>query len=352
MARRERLGYYFRVPASGEGDVRRRDFITLLGGAAVAWPLPGRAQQQTMPVIGFLSNRAARHSTDGIALVAAFHQGLSETGYVEGKNVAIEYRWAEGRYDLLPNLAADLVHRQVSVIVSPDGTPAVLAARAATSTIPIVFATGGDPVALGLVASLNRPGGNATGITTFAADLVPKWLELLREAVPTASVVALLVNPTSPGYTESTTKSAQSVASKLGLQLLVVNASTDADLDAAFEGMMQKRAGALMIGSDAFFTSRVERLAALSIRHRVPTVYWRRDFAVAGGLMSYGTPTSLGNARQAGVYAGRILKGEKPADIPVDRVTRIELIINLKTAKAIGLTVPASLFARADEVIE
>jgi putative ABC transport system substrate-binding protein len=326
--------------------MRRREFILAFGGAAVAWPLAAKAQQSAMPVIGFLNGA----SPDGYArMVAAFRQGLKETGYVEGQNVAIEFRWANGQYDQLPALAADLVRRQVSVIAATS-TPANLIAKTATSTIPIVFTTGDDPVQLGLVASLNRPGGNVTGVTQLTEEVAPKRVELAHELVPTATVIALLVNPRNPNV-ETLTGASRAAAATLGLQLDVLYASTEAEVDDAFAAVLQKRAGALVIGTDVFFNSHAERLAALAIRHSVPSVYQNREFAAAGGLMSYGGGL-MESYRLAGVYTGRILKGDKPAELPVQQSTKVELIINLKTAKTLGLTVPSALLARADEVIE
>jgi putative ABC transport system substrate-binding protein len=327
--------------------MKRREFITLLGGAA-ALPMAARAQQPAMPVIGFLGS-ASPHPWVG--RLRAFRQGLSETGYVEGKNVAIEYRWAEGQNDRLPAMAADLVRGQVTVIAAPGSTPAALAARAATTTTPIVFEIVSDPVELGLIASLARPGGNVTGVTSLNAEVGPKRLELLHEIVPTATIVALLVNPTNPTLAESTTKALQAAARILGVQLHVLHASTDQDLDTVFATAGQLRVGALMIGADPFFTSRLEQLAALGLRHALPTAYQFREFAAAGGLVSYGTSLT-DTFRLAGIYTGRILNGEKPADLPVQQSTKVELILNLKTARALGVTVPLPLLGRADEVIE
>ena len=328
--------------------MRRRDFIKVIAGSAVVWPLAARAQQSAMPVIGLLGSE----SLDlWAARMRAFREGLKEAGFVEGQNVALEYRWAEGHNDRLPQLAADLVRRRVTVLAAPGSTPAAIAAKAATSTIPIIFWVGSDPIELGLVASLNRPGGNLTGVTTLNVGLVAKRVELLHEVVSGISSIALLVNPTSPVLTKISIGDAQAAARSLGLELHVLNASTEPDFDVMFENLTQLRAGGLVVGTDAFFSSRLEQLAALSIRHAVPTVYHFREFAAAGGLISYGG--SITDAFHAtGVYTGRILKGDKPADLPVQQVTKVELIINLKTAKALGLTVPQSLLARADEVIE
>jgi putative ABC transport system substrate-binding protein len=328
--------------------MKRREFITLLGGTVAAWPLAARGQQPAVPVIGFLGGASPDR---WVGRLRAFHQGLSETGYVAGRNLAIEYRWAEGQNDRLPSLAAELVGRQVSVIAAPGSVPAALAAKAATTTIPIVFEIASDPVELGLVASLARPGGNITGVTSLNAQVGPKRLELLHELVPTATVVGLLVNPTNPNEAEPTTKNLQAAARSLGLEMHVLHASAEGDFDAAFATLIQLRAGALAIGTDPLFTSRLEQLAALTVRHAVPTVYQFREFTAAGGLMSYGGSLT-DTFRAAGVYTGRILKGDKPADLPVQQTTKVQLFLNLKSAKALGLTVPIPLLGRADEVIE
>ena len=299
-----------------------------------------------MPAIGYLEAGSPDKDANR---VLAFRQGLSETGYDEGRNVAIEYRWAEGQYDRLPAMAADLIHRQVTVSAAAT-TPAALAAKAATATIPIVFTTISNPVQIGLVASLSRPGGNVTGVTQLNVEVGPKLLELLHEVVPTATIMALLVNPANPNA-ETTERDLQAAARTLGLQLHVLNASTEGDLDAVFATLRQLRAGGLVIGGDVFFTGRSEQLAALTLRHAVPSIYQPRAFVAAGGLMTYGA-IAKDAYRQAGVYTGRILKGEKPGDLPVQQATKVELIINLKTAKALGLTFPLSLLGRADEVIE
>jgi putative tryptophan/tyrosine transport system substrate-binding protein len=326
--------------------MQRRQFIALLGGAAAAWPLVAHAQKPALPAVGFVNAASAKGYEPELS---AFLKGLSEAGYVDGRNVVIEYRWAEGRTDRLPAMVADLVHRQVAVIAATT-TPAALAAKAATTTIPIVFTTIGDPVQLDLVTSLSRPGGNVTGVTHTNVEIAPKRLQILHELVPTASVIALLVNPANP-TAEINSKELQAAARTLGLELHVLNASTEGDFDGVFAKLTQLGAGGLVIGGDPLFASRSEQLAALALRYAVPTIYQNRAFAVAGGLLSYGADSTDGY-RLAGIYTGRILKGDKPADLPVQQATKVELYINQKTAKALGLTVPQALLSRADDVIE
>lgn len=325
--------------------MRRRDVIALLGGAA-ALPLTARAQQSAKPVVGFFNVA----SPDGYAHhVAAFRDGLTERGYIEGQNVTIEFRWAEGHYDRLPGMADDLVRSEVSVIVA--NTPANLAAKSATSTIPIVFTTASDPVQIGLVQNMSRPGGNITGVSQLNVEIGPKRLELAHELIPTAASVAFLVNPNDVSRAATLTKDAQAAIVPLGLQLHVLRAGTDAEIDAAFAGFAQLKAGALVIGADALFNSKSQLLAELSLRYAVPAIYQYSEFADAGGLLSYGGSIKE-SYRWAGIYTGRILKGERPADLPVQQSTTVELIVNLKTAKALGISVPLSLLGRADKVIE
>jgi putative ABC transport system substrate-binding protein len=328
--------------------MRRREFITLLGGAAAAWPLAARAQQQSMPVVGFIRDGSA----DGPArFVVAFRKGLNETGYVEGKNVTVEYHWLEGQYDRLPALIMDLVRRQVAVIAIPGFTPAALAAKAATATIPIVFGVTQDPVQLGLVASLARPGGNATGINFFANEVVAKRLRLLHDLVPKAVRVALLINPANGPSTESTLRAVKEAAPTIGLQIQILNASTIGEIDAAFATPAHERPDALFVAPDAFFTSRRVQFATLTTRDRIPAAYAQRDFVAAGGLMSYGTDLA-DMFHQVGVYTGSILKGAKAADLPVLQSTKFEFFLNLQTARALGIEVPPGVLSIADEVIE
>jgi putative ABC transport system substrate-binding protein len=326
--------------------VRRRDFIKMIGAGAATLPFAAQAQSPAIPVVGYLS---ANSSSGDERPTSAFVKGLGETGYEDGKTVRIAYRWADGHYDRLPSLAADLVRDKVAVIAAL-GTPAVRAAKAATTTIPIAFATIADPVQIGFVASLNRPGGNATGATLLAVEVGPKLLDMLSGVVPSATSIALLVNPTNPN-SEMQSKNTREAASKLGLQLHVLNASTERDFDRVFAELTELKASALIIGQDVFFNAENKRLAALTVRHRIPAIYALPEFAAAGGLFSYGASRSDA-WRQAGIYVGRILKGAKPAELPVVQPTKFEMTVNLKTAKALGLTVPASLLASADEVIE
>jgi len=327
--------------------VRRREFIALLGSATASWPLVARAQQPAMPVVGFMNAT----SPEGYARqLAAFLKGMGETGYVDGHNVIIEYRWAEGQSDRLPAMATDLVRRQVSVIAATT-TPAALAAKAATTTIPIVFVTAADPVGLGLVANLSRPEVNVTGVTQLNLEIAPKRLELLHELIPTATVMALLVNPTNSTLAQTESSTAASAARTLGLELHILNASAESDFDAVFENLIKLRAGGLVIGTDPFFTSRSKQLAALAIRYAVPVIYQYGDFTAAGGLISYGGSITE-SYRLAGIYTGRILKGDKVSDLPVQQATKVELFINLNTAKTLGITVPLPLLGRVDDVVE
>jgi putative ABC transport system substrate-binding protein len=327
--------------------MRRRDFIGLLGGAAATWPLAVKAQS-AMPVVGFLSASSASGS---IPWTAAFLKGLSETGHVPDRNLLIEYRWAEGQYEKLPMLAADLVRRRVTVIAAVGGPPQALAAMTATKTIPVVFQIGADPVQLGLVISLSRPGGNVTGVSSLNLEVGPKRLEAMHELVPGGTVISLLVNPSNPVNAEAEARDLQAAALTLGRQLRVLQASTDHDIERVLSTLSQERPAGLVIGPDSFLQSRTAQLAALTVQHAIPTITPYREFAVAGGLMSYGGDVSE-SWHAAGIYVGRILKGEKPVDLPVQQVTRVELIINMKTAKALGVTFPTALLVRADEVIE
>jgi putative tryptophan/tyrosine transport system substrate-binding protein len=327
--------------------MQRRKFITLIGGAAAAWPLAARAQQTVLPVVGFLNSASPQPWEK---YVAGFRAGLKEAGYVDGQNVTIEFRWAEGRYDRLPGMAADLVRRKVAVLVATGGAPSVVAAKAATSTIPIVFTSGSDPVRSGFVTSLNRPGGNTTGVNFFVFVLEGKRLGLLRALIPGVQLIAVLLNPNRPDHTNQV-REVQEAARAIGQQIHILLASSESAINAAFATATQLHAGALLVGTDAFFNSQRDKIVALAARHSIPTVYEQRDFALAGGLMSYGTNLANGY-RQAGAYVGRILKGEKPGDLPVVQSTKFEFVINLKTAKALGLTVPEGLLNAADEVIE
>jgi putative ABC transport system substrate-binding protein len=327
--------------------MNRRDFITLLGGAAAAWPLAAGAQQPATPVIGFISGRSPDESASA---VVAFRQGLAEAGYVEGQNVQIAFRWAEGHYERLPMMAADLARRQVTAILATGGNPPVFAVKAATATIPIVFIIGSDPVEVGFVASVNRPGGNITGVSLFTSLLVAKRLELLRELVPAATIIAFLVNPDNSNARPDTAVM-QAVAARLGQKLIVLSARTEQDIDLAFASLGQQQATALVVNTDAFFLTQRNQLASLEARYAIPTIHDLREYTAGGGLISYGT--NLPDAyRQAGIYIGRILKGAKPADLPVVQPTKFDLIINLKTAKTLGLDIPSSILVRADEVIE
>jgi putative tryptophan/tyrosine transport system substrate-binding protein len=327
--------------------MRRREFIAGLAGTA-AWPVMARAQQRAMPVVGYLSPQSA--DDDYKNFTVPFLQGLKEAGYVEGQNVAIEFRWADNQLDRLPALAADLVRRRVAVIAAVGSTVAALAAKAATTTIPIVFVVGTDPVELGLVASLNRPGGNLTGTAILSSELTPKRLQLLRELIPNAALFGVLADPAFPA-TPSMIASLQVAAPTLGLQLVVVNARTDSDLETAFATFSQQRVGVVLVCDSTLYSRRAEQLAALAARHALPAIFPYREFALAGGLVSYGSSLHYAS-HQAGIYTGRILKGEKPADLPVEQASKLELVINLKTAKALGLSIPETLLATADEVIE
>jgi putative tryptophan/tyrosine transport system substrate-binding protein len=327
--------------------MRRREFIKVIAASAAAWPIAARAQQTPIPVVGFINAASAQKYTRQLA---AFLKGLGESGYVDGRNVAVEYRWAEGQNDRLPAMAADLVHRQVAVMAATS-TPAALAAKAATTTIPIIFELGSDPVELGLVASLSRPGGNVTGVIQWNIEVAPKRLEVLHELLPTARVMALLVDPTDPTNANTTVSEVSAAAKTFGLQLHVLNASNENDFTGVFAKLIQLGAGGLVVGGGAFFVSHEKQLAALTVRHAVPAASEHREFAAAGGLLSYGSDITDAY-RLTGIYTGRILRGDKPAELPVQQATKVELSINLKTAKALGLNVPNTLVGRADEVFE
>jgi putative ABC transport system substrate-binding protein len=327
--------------------MRRRNFIAGLASMTASWPLAGHAEQSAIPVIGFLNSASPQPWEN---YVAGFRAGLKETGYIDGQNVAIEFRWAEGHYDRLPELAADLARHKVAVLVATGGTPSIMAAKAATATIPIVFTTGSDPVRLGFVTSLSRPGGNITGVNLFAASMEGKRLGLLRALLPGIRLIAVLLNPNEPNYAFQL-RDVQEPAAAIGQQIHILLASNESEIDAAFETATQLRAGAMLVGSDPFFNSQRDKIIALAARLSIPTIYEQREYVLAGGLMSYGTNLSDGY-RQAGLYAGRILKGEKPRDLPVVQSTKFELVINLKTAKRLGIEVPPNLSAEADEIIE
>ena len=327
--------------------MKRREFIGLISGVAATWPLVVRAQQPAVPVIGYLSSASSQGHA---SYLAGFHEGLREGGFIEGQNVTIEYRWANGQYQRLPDLAADLVRRHVALIAA-GSTPAALAAKAATTTIPIVFEMAGDPVRIGLVAGLDRPGGNVTGVANMNIQMTPKRLQLLHEAVPSAKVMALLVNPANSTVAETQSREAFSVAPTLGVDLHVLHASTERDLDAVFANLIQSRAGGLVIAAEPLFSSLNKQFAELTVRHAVPAITGGRDFAAAGGLLSYGADTRQAY-RLAGIYTGQVLKGEKPANLPIQQSTKVELVINLKTAKVLGIDIPNTLIGRADEVIE
>ena len=328
--------------------IARRELITLLGGAAAAWPLAAHAQQLESPVVGYLS---ARSASDSGGTLADFKRGLAETGYFEGRNVAIEYRWAEGRYDTVPALVADLVRRRVALIAIPNGTASVMAAKTATQTIPIVFSIGSNPVEIGLVPNLSHPGGNLTGVAGLYAELAGKRLELLRELVPSATSIAFLVNPNNPVYAAVETKQVEAAAHAIGVRLLTLNAGNPREIDEAFATLVRQQAGALLVGADIYFLSRNDQIMALAARHKIAAVYAYIEDTIAGGLISYGERLAVAQ-HMVGVYAGRILKGERPADLPVQQVTKVELAINMKTAGALSLVVPPTVLTRADEVIE